>query len=103
MFLANPSSFLPGFRAIFWHATCTTPAMANRMNALKKPQKAALGNRSPKLLPGPFLAQLQEQSLKDAQRRPRQQLTVEVQGQPLVPRPVKIIHADSIQDTTSDL
>jgi len=74
--------------------------MAKRMNALKKAQRAArnavLGNRPPKLPPGaPYLAQLHAQSLKAAQRQPRQQLTVQIEGQPLVPRPVKIIHSDS--------
>jgi hypothetical protein len=74
--------------------------MAKRMNALKRAPKiarqTALSNRAPRLSVGTsYLAQLHAQRLKAAERQPRQQLTIQIRGQPMVPRPVKIIHADS--------
>lgn len=78
--------------------------MVKKINALKRPQKAvrdaaANNYQIKRLTAAVYLAQLRRQSLKGETQPAPQQLAIHIQGNSQVPRPVKIIHAGSIQDT----
>ena len=75
--------------------------MARKINSMKKAQEAcgqaASGNCAPASPTAMLcLAQLQPRILKVPPPMPRQQIAIQIEEPPQVPRVVKIIHTDSI-------